>query len=140
MSDDYFRSGLLINCFTSAIYLAYSGISAYYYNEAKSLSVDSESFNSMFIVSIIISVLSSISLIYFSYKLIMLETGKSVEKIQDVAKLNDFDLDKFRNMQNISGNIVKPSVTQPVPTENYQPVGVKPPETNINQLINSGGF
>ena len=62
------------------------------------------------------------------------------EKRKDVAKLNDFDLDKFRNMQNISGNIVKPPVTQPAPTENYQPVGIKPPETNINQLINSGGF
>ena len=30
MNDDkFFRSGLLINCFTSAVYLAYSSTSAY---------------------------------------------------------------------------------------------------------------
>lgn len=136
MNDDkFFRSGLLINCFTSAVYLAYSSTSAYYYNEAKTLSTDAASFEAMFYVSIIVAILAFLSLAYHSYKLIMLETEAPVEKVQDVAQLGDFDLDKFRRLQNVSTNVLeKPRETEPR-RQTYQTT-----ETNFGPVISSGGF
>lgn len=137
MSEDkYFRSGVLINCFTSAIYLAYASTSAYYYNKYKNSPPDSESFNSMYFVSIIIAILAFLSLAYFSYKLIMLETETPVEKIQQAAKLDDFDLEKFKKMQNISTNIIEKPPENPISQENYQ----VPEETSFGNTIVSGNF
>lgn len=138
--DKFFRSGLLINCFTAAVYLAYSSTSAYYYNEAKTLSTDAASFEAMFYVSIIISILSFLSLSYYSYKLIMLETENPVERVQDVAQLRDFDLEKFKKMQNVSTNVLEiPRETVPR-KQTYQAPETNTTETNFGPVINSGGF
>ena len=142
MSEDkYFRSGVLINCFTSAIYLAYASTSAYYYNKYKNgPAPDTESFNSMYFVSIIIAVLAFLSLAYFSYKLIMLETGTPVEKVQEYLNLDDLDLEKFNKMQNVSTHIIENTPEIPVSRENYQVPNGKIQETSFGNTIVSGNF
>ena len=72
----------------------------------------------------------------FSYKLIMLETETPVEKIQQAAKLDDFDLEKFKKMQNISTNIIEKPPENPISQENYQ----VPEETSFGNTIVSGNF
>ena len=134
--DKFFRSGLLINCFTSAIYLAFSSTSAYYYNEAKTLSTDAASFEAMFYVSIIISILAFISLAYYSYKLIMLETEAPITQVQDVAQLSDFDLEKFRRLQNVRTNVFE----NPPAEQSYEVPEKTVKESNFGPIISSGGF
>ena len=107
-SDKIFKTDILVNCIVSAIYLSYSSTCIYYFNKGSHLSTLSEEFNSMFIISIILTVLSFIALSYFSYKLIMLETENTVKEVPDVAELADFDLEKYAKNNKIPERIFEP--------------------------------
>lgn len=154
MSDNLFRSNILVNCFMSAVYLAYSSTAAYYYNEAKTLSSDSQSFESMFYVSLVIAGLSFIGLFYYSYKLLLLETEVKTEPVNQTTELKNFDLNKLKQSEDVRTGIfenpekldrrttyVQPrrrSMYPPAPPEDYDREFTR--SNNFGSTINSGGF